>query len=800
MKNLLPLLLLPVTIACCGAKSVFTPSDTEVVIAPDAPSAVRFAAEEMTNVLAQSFGRATPVVTAPTAGRKGIYLGENEWTRRAGIVTESLKRDAFTIVAKGGNAYVAGRDDREANLRQSIYSFRTGVWSLLNEHATLFGVYEFLERYARVRFYFPGELGTIVPRLSRIEVPEGRDTVTPDYLVRNYSWASDGVYFEGADRKNALLPARKLNFVRNRMQTQFVPCCHGSNGFRIQSRFGTAHPEYLILFRKGGKLVRDLDPNEKGHHPGQICHSSAVYDEFFKDICSYARGEGPEVRGMGYWRKGAERQDWAIGTFRKPWVDIMPQDGMVACQCEKCQSAYRTNEYHYATELIWGRTVELANRVRNAGLDIRITQMAYPPYRRIPDFDIPDNVDVMVAEGGPWSLPRPKTLENEYAEIRGWAEKLKRPVWAWTYVGKYGSLDLPNIPDGTPRAWGRYYASIAPWVFGVYAESGGDRAFYNYLSYYVLGKVCWNTKTDVKALLREYFNLMFGPAAAEMKAFESDTERTWLEKVCGRSVETALGPQRVSPSPYDLYMRIYDRARLAKWDGLLKAAAAKVPADSPEARRIALYRREFYDPLAKAQAEYADAISVEKEVASRAAHPERRNLLVNGDFSRTVKCNSDRHFGIWKAGKGREWQGGWIAGDRDGPQISFHDDVPKGVKGRAIRLTGNGKVIALSNYFTEMNGKYKPGVRYRVSYFVRLNDVVPVKPRSGVCMKVWCDHNTFFPHNHMTGTTDWMHQSFEFTAGPKSSEFRSDYAIFLWNSTGSVDYADLRLEELGAAK
>ena len=97
--------------AGCARTVELKPGTTEVVVAPDAPSTVRFAADEMTNLLAKTFGRSVPLVTAPTAGRQGIYLGANDWTRRAGIDVAGLKRDGFTIVAKGGNVYIAGRDD-----------------------------------------------------------------------------------------------------------------------------------------------------------------------------------------------------------------------------------------------------------------------------------------------------------------------------------------------------------------------------------------------------------------------------------------------------------------------------------------------------------------------------------------------------------------------------------------------------------------------------------------------------------------------------------------------------------------
>ena len=159
-----------VATSCCGKALILAPGNTEVVIAPDAPKTVLFAVEELTNLLSQAYGCAVPVVTSPTPGKKGIYLGDSQWTRAAGIDVAALKRDAFTIVADASSVYIAGRDDTKEDTHHSVYSPHTGVWAQYHEHATLFGVYEFLERYAGVRMYFPGELGTIVPRTAGISV------------------------------------------------------------------------------------------------------------------------------------------------------------------------------------------------------------------------------------------------------------------------------------------------------------------------------------------------------------------------------------------------------------------------------------------------------------------------------------------------------------------------------------------------------------------------------------------------------------------------------------------------------
>ena len=69
-----------------AAASVRLPAGgTEVVIAPSAPPAVRFAAAEATNFLSQTFGAAVPLATEPTAGRSHLFLGTNAWSAAAGV-------------------------------------------------------------------------------------------------------------------------------------------------------------------------------------------------------------------------------------------------------------------------------------------------------------------------------------------------------------------------------------------------------------------------------------------------------------------------------------------------------------------------------------------------------------------------------------------------------------------------------------------------------------------------------------------------------------------------------------------
>ena len=251
--------------------------DVEVVALPNTPQTVLLAVEEMTNGLNGVFGGTVPFVTAPTPGKKHIFLGSNTWTVAAGIDTTALKRDAFRLIAKGDDVFIAGRDDPRRRLLREI----ARGWDADCEKATVHGVYEFLERYAGVRFYFPGPLGTILPKAKALKVPEGDFTCAPDYTTRKYSWYPDGVYFEGTNRTAQLLPERKHISKRFRRVLQepgqpfrlLRPVISVAGGRVLapdKSERGVRRrtKAFPFLFECGGALLLDAVP--VGREPGDV--------------------------------------------------------------------------------------------------------------------------------------------------------------------------------------------------------------------------------------------------------------------------------------------------------------------------------------------------------------------------------------------------------------------------------------------------------------------------------------------------------------------------------------------------
>ena len=532
------------------AAVVITPQ-SEIVVATNAPYATRLAAKELNFFLKGVFNCELPIVGERAAGRSAIMLG-------GGCVEN---RDGFVIKATNGVVRIWGNDDDVpgGDVTKTCWYGNEAPWQPHFRRGTLFGVYEFLERYAGVRMYFPGELGTVVPRAERLTIPEGRLEKAPAFRYRKYGY-KDGP----ADDEVKL-----LNWYRLRMETETMKCVHGHRRLKLYERFGKAHPEYFANHH-------NPHVQERVRRRGHLCHSSNVWDEIERDAMKYFADGGTDA------------------------FDLMPQDGMTPvfrCNCPKCAAAYGKDR-QYATDLVWRHTAEVAVHVKAVHPSARFTQMAYHPYGAVPDFALPDNLDVTVARKGPWSLGFPALERAESDEIRAWAEKLGRKVMLWNYPGKWhGSVvRLPNVPQLAPRAWARYYRSLADVINGAFAESESDRWSYNYLNYYVFSRVCWDPQVDVEAILAEHHRLMFGPAAKPMAAFYDLLEKKWMESVQAGYAEILMNVGLTTKhDAAEASRKIYTTAVVEELEALLNEAACV--SEGVFARRVNWMHSEYLEPL-----------------------------------------------------------------------------------------------------------------------------------------------------------------------------------------------------------
>ena len=191
------------------------------LVAPAAASpAAKFAAQEAAELLSQAFGTKIAVKQTPSGKCPAIIVGDKELARKSGLDIAKIDRDGFFIKTIGQNVLIIGRDDPTMTPKKANSNGDSG------ERATLFAVYDFLERFAGVRFYFPGKLGTVIPKRKEWTLPSIDIYERPDKVQRSSysSWRPRNVTMP--KELGRPFPMRQYR-MRMRYNTWNWPCCHG---------------------------------------------------------------------------------------------------------------------------------------------------------------------------------------------------------------------------------------------------------------------------------------------------------------------------------------------------------------------------------------------------------------------------------------------------------------------------------------------------------------------------------------------------------------------------------------------
>ena len=757
----------------------------EVVVEPKAPEVTMFAAEEMTNFLSQVLGAAVPLVTAPTTDKVAIVIGTNGWSAAAGVEPSKLKRDGFVIKCDpaANRIYVAGCDDPKYALRHVVARQPPDPWgTTAYERASVFAVYDFLERYAGVRFYFPGEIGTIVPVRDKIEVPAGEIDNEPDWRCRIIFMHQPGQWPEDISQKdmNRLM---RLEQLRLRHQTESFNSCHGQYWMNLAKRFRETHPEYFALRKDGTRYDNPAGntPHLKSQH---LCQSSKVWDEMYEDAKSYFLGEPPEKRGVLRGFDDKVKVDWGGYCRYRKYYDVMPNDGHPECQCPECQSWYANapDQTCRMSELVWSQTARLADRLKADGIPGTILQAAYTYYRAIPSVEIPDNVIVNLCLAGPYAAGNREDLQKEFDEVRAWSKKAGGRLWMWTYPGKHRCFNLvmDDVPNIAPRAMAMYMQKVAPHVLGVFPQICSDRFIYQYLDLYIYSRIAWDNGCDAGAILAEHNRLMFGDGAEAMGRLFDAFEDNWIGRIVGRFTPSPLGFTADTPDEYRLYTEIYAPEEIARLESFAAEALAAVPKGSMEEKRIKYIADRMLEPLARRVREYPRKIDPKEELKWRKEHPGEL-LLKNGSFE-TLEGWSNYS------------QKGTIGIDTN---VFF--SAPSSL--RIVSTNDSRRVQGVDSFcrVAAVQGvKLKPGTTYRLSGFLKLENVKAVEREGGADFLVAAVNRAYPIGKDPCGTRDWHRFAYEFTTpaaldGTKATHIgpRLIYA----SGTAWID--DIRLDEVG---
>lgn len=521
-----------------------------IVVAPDAPAMVRFAAGELQTYLEKASGAQLPIAgVEPADGSACVLVGESDATRQRGLSTAGLQPDGFSVVCRDDWLALFGRESEAVYANShpfrppQSYHPPSGI-SRYGETGALFAVYRFLHDQCGIRWYMPGELGEVVPRQTTIHVGALDLSRAPDFEYR---------FLYHAD-----LPADDEGAYWYRRIGYGAPAPVWINhSFFWFNRYRETHPEYYALLPDGSR-----DFNVTGDPPGNFCLSEpGVLSQFVADIRAYF-DENPGQR----------------------LFPVMPNDGYTRiCECPACQAQVNTDsETGKYSDYVWSFVNKVAAEIHKSHPDRLIGCCAYSYYLDPPASieTFSPNVAVMIA-----TAPRAGGMTDKYRQfVAAWSEKAA-VLYRWEYY-LYGLTD--RTVQGLPMLFSANISEDLRLLKGksagemIEAESWRARSDdarkmhypgMTHLNLYITARLLWDADLDVDALLEDYYARFYGPAREPMKAFWTLAERLWREK----SAEGA--PQ---------LFEVYSEARIDELLSHLGRAAELCDPDSPERRRVEL--------------------------------------------------------------------------------------------------------------------------------------------------------------------------------------------------------------------
>ncbi len=527
---------------------------TAIVCPAGAPPTVQAAAADLAEFIQRTTGDRLPVAAEPPGPSGNILLGD------VPELTAELPPDGFRVIARDGNLIIAGRDYAGGG---AIYGIRN-PWNprevynselkfgAFGEAGTMYGVYWLLHEVFGVRFYWPGETGTVVQPRGEVIVPGLDVAVAPRFNYR-FAWFCN---FE--DSPEDARWYRRVGF-GGLMPAQFV-----DHYAALVTAFKGEHPEYLALV-DGKRDDASLCVNQGGHlclnAPGLVEDAAEYIKDYFR--ANPNQNIYPLVPGDGLWRVC----------------------GCPACQAEIDPDAPDGGRF---SNHIWKFTAAVAALVGEEFPDRYIGCLAYSEYHLPPDrVTLPPNVAVMICFT-PGATADPEYRERFEKIFDAWNAKAAH-LYCWSYYLQAWMpwRELPQVNVHTLQRSLQFRAArrcegefieAESWIDGVPKPCRMNYPATQHLNLYATARLQWDPGLDLDALLDEYYRLFYGPAEAPMRAFFQLCEERW---------EAAYPEGGWTPAD------VFPGETLARLQELLEEAARLAPEESLYAERIAQMQQEF---------------------------------------------------------------------------------------------------------------------------------------------------------------------------------------------------------------
>jgi hypothetical protein len=525
-----------VLLACCTgadkkALDLSAMCGWTVIVAPDAIPSEQYAAEEFQALVKQAAGIELPIAKQPPKPTQNVFIGTGEAMRSSsvGFEVESLGDEGLRILIERDNIAIAGGRPR----------------------GTLYGVYEFMERYLGVRFLTFDH--TYVPTVSAWLIPCEDFTYVPQFSFRWSYYRENAVQpdFAARLRVNTTTNDEKLGGV-----TPQGLINHSLYRQLPVGKYGKTHPEYFALV--DGK--RDLESHGGGPEP------CVTHPDVIEIVARHVIEELDKTPG----RKN---------------ISVSQNDNDAYCRCDRCEAINQREGTPMGSQLAFVNAV--AERVEKKHPDVKIGTLAYWYTRKAPKTIRPrKNLQIQLCSIECCTLhaindPNCERNREFCQDMLDWGA-ISSDIWVWNYNTNFRSYDLPfpNLRSISGNV--KYFLQNN--VKGLFMQANGNGSSGEMcdLRNYVISRCIWNPTLDSWELTEEFCELHYGKAAAPILAYlrmlHDNAEKSGCHPGC-------------FPSPDEVGLRpkISEEA-VAYFDKALKAAESDAVRARVEKASICAYK------------------------------------------------------------------------------------------------------------------------------------------------------------------------------------------------------------------
>lgn len=464
------------------------------------------------------------------------------------------------IAADERHLVIAGRDrwDPSHMVAKGRLAMKTGMQQ---EYGTANAVYTFLRDKLGVRWLWPGEEDVV--RRDRIAIEPCEVRYYPQIRAR-------AGMFQKLSLGDSKEDAGELWARHQRVQLDSLELLGGHAFGHWWDKYGKEHPEYFAAAPDGSRRPIASNPRNT-----KLCASNpAVWRQWLAEVEEQLR-QNPVQRVF----------------------NASPNDGYTTghCVCANCLAW----DHPDGEKVTWGfgggvkhegvsqsdRDVRFSNTLarmlkeRFPAKELYVQLHAYGLARNAPIGVVPED-NVIISSVANFHLRSPEDRKLPMRQFADWAKKAKHLMWR-PNLGSQAGLNW-GMPDVAMTQAGEDFRFVADHhCIGLFF----DLFWFHWATqgphYYALAHLAWNPYSDVAAVMDDYYQRGFGPAAADVKSYWQLLERTRMEFV-------AEEPSR--QRAYDIPKK-YTPELLARAQSHLDSAAKKlVDADDKYRRRLAFVR------------------------------------------------------------------------------------------------------------------------------------------------------------------------------------------------------------------